>query len=80
MTNLTHSISAGVFKAQCLHLMDVVNQQHKTLTITKRGIPVARLVPIEKPLKTSRFGCMAGTIHIKGDITQPIDEEWDVLK
>jgi antitoxin (DNA-binding transcriptional repressor) of toxin-antitoxin stability system len=45
------------------------------LVITKRGKPVAKLVPIDdKPIDL--FGYMAGTIKICGDIISPIDEEW----
>ena len=37
---------AGKFKAQCLKIMDEVNQSRQAVTITKHGKPVARLVPI----------------------------------
>jgi prevent-host-death family protein len=64
------TISAGAFKAQCLRLMDEVNMRRTELVITKRGKPVARLVPVEKA-PTSIFGCMAGTFAITGDILAP---------
>ena len=40
-------IAAGVFKARCLTLMDDVRSTREPLIITKRGKPVAKLVPIE---------------------------------
>ncbi len=40
-------IPAGEFKAKCLKLMDEVNATGEELVITKRGKPVARLVPID---------------------------------
>ena len=40
-------ISAGEFKAKCLKLMDLAEQKHETVVITKRGIPIAKLVPYE---------------------------------
>ena len=43
------TITAAEFKAKCLKLMDVVAQGHKELVITKRGVPVAKIVPIEEP-------------------------------
>lgn len=64
------TISAGAFKAQCLRLMDEVNTRRTELVITKRGKPVARLVPVENAPK-SIFGCMAGTFTITGDILAP---------
>lgn len=76
------SITAAEFKAKCLQLMDFVNEQQTSLTITKRGIPVAKLVPYlnAKISSQTRFGCMIDTIHIHGDILKPLDEEWDALK
>ena len=46
------------------------------VVITRRGKPVAKLVPIsEEPIDI--FGRMAGTITILGDIVGPIDDiEW----
>ena len=54
-------IPAGVFKAQCLALLDDVRDTHTEIIVTKRGKPVARVVPIEekKPYKSS-FGHMVG--------------------
>ncbi len=70
-------IAAAQFKAQCLQLMDEVKNKHKSLIITKHGLPIAKLVPIEEePLNL--FGALKGTVHINGDILHPIDEHWDV--
>lgn len=69
-------ISAGEFKAKCLKLMDFAEQKHETIIITKRGLPVAKLVPYEKK-PTRLFGFMKGSVTIKGDIIEPIKEDWD---
>lgn len=45
MENKMLHIGAGEFKAKCLKLMDLTEQKHETIIITKRGIPVAKLVP-----------------------------------
>jgi prevent-host-death family protein len=42
-------IPAGRFKAQCLALLDDVATSGEPIVVTKRGKPVARLVPIEDP-------------------------------
>lgn len=73
------TIPAGRFKAQCLQLMEIVNQQRKSFVITKRGQPIARLVPIEAPSKKSCFGSMKGSIVTEGDLTAPLPEKWGVL-
>ena len=72
------TIAAGEFKAKCLHLLDEVAHQRAPLVITKRGKPVAKLVPIDDEPVGDIFGCMAGTIEILGDIvSSPLDEsEW----
>jgi prevent-host-death family protein len=68
-------ISAAEFKTNCLRLMDDVAQRRVPIIITKRGKPVAKLVPLsEEPIDI--FGRMAGTIRICGDIISPIDVEW----
>ena len=38
-------MAAAEFKAKCLALLDVVRDEGRTITITKRGRVVARLVP-----------------------------------
>ncbi len=59
-------VAAGEFKAKCLQLMDQVNEEGIELVITKRGKPVAKLVPADAP-KPFGFGCMKGTARIVGD-------------
>ena len=69
-------IAAAEFEANCLRLMDEVAQQRRPIIITKRGKPVAKLVPVEEE-PVDLFGYMAGTAKICGDIISPIDEdEW----
>jgi len=40
-------IAAGKFKQGCLAILDEVAESHAEYVITKRGKPVARLVPLE---------------------------------
>ena len=40
-------IAAGEFKQGCLAILDKVAESHVEYVITKRGKPVARLVPLE---------------------------------
>lgn len=76
MDNLSRRISAAEFKAQCLKLMDNVADQRLEIIITKRGLPVAKLVPYDEGTP-SIFGYLAGTATIKGDIISSPREEWD---
>ena len=75
MDETTHQITAAEFKAKCLRLMDEVAKSRTPIVITKRGKPVAKLVPADDT-PIDPFGCMAGTIEIRGDIISPIDVEW----
>jgi prevent-host-death family protein len=79
MKQTTHIFQAGKFKAQCLQLMDEVYDKHISITITKHGKPIAKLVPIEES-PTDPYGCLKGTLTIQGDIVAPIDVEWDATK
>ena len=45
----TKQVGAGAFKQGCLALLDEVAERGVEIVITKRGKPVARLVPIESP-------------------------------
>jgi prevent-host-death family protein len=71
------SIPAGEFKTHCLELMDEVRDRHREIVITKRGKPVAKLVPFVEEKRPDIFGCMKGTVTILGDIVGPTGEVWD---
>ena len=76
------TISAANFKATCLALLDKVEKTGEPIRVTKRGKPIAQLVPVAPAGKRQIMGCMAGTAKIVGDIESPaIDPaDWDVLK
>jgi prevent-host-death family protein len=42
------TISASEFKARCLALLDEVAEKGQPLVVTKRGKPVARVLPVEE--------------------------------
>ncbi|WP_116952130.1 type II toxin-antitoxin system Phd/YefM family antitoxin [Jiangella endophytica] len=68
-------IAAGRFKAVCLQLLDEVARTRQPITVTKRGHPVAMLVPVAPPAPL--FGALAGSIGRYDDLVAPVDEEWD---
>ena len=43
----TREISASLFKQQCLALLDHVDATKERIVVTKRGRPVAQLVPLD---------------------------------
>ena len=69
------TMSATEFRAKCLGLIDEVAETGREIVITKRGKPVARLVPYRRKPK-SLFGMGRGRMEILGDIVSPMPEEW----
>ena len=72
-------ISAAEFKAKCLKLMDEIARTRKPIVITKRGKPIAKLVPAKPAPRKPLFGCMAGTVTYEGDLLAPLDVEWEAV-
>lgn len=64
-------VPATEFKAHCLALIDRVAEGKGTIVISKRGKPVARLVPIEPASRAAR-GPLVGSVTIA-------DEEDDLF-
>jgi prevent-host-death family protein len=71
-------IPAGQFKAKCLSIMDRVQKTGEPVLITKRGKPVAQLLPAASEPEDV-FGYMTGKVKIMGDIVGPITplEDWE---
>ena len=73
------TMSAADFKAKCLDVLDQVAERHEAVIVTKRGRPVAQVVPIVKRPKPL-WGAMKGQIEIRGDIISALDVEWEAMK
>ncbi|SCC93057.1 Prevent-host-death family protein [Thiomonas sp. X19] len=69
------TIAVGAFKARCLKLLDEVAQSHEELILTKRGRPIAKVVPI--PATHPLFGAMRGSVQHAGDLIAPIGDNWE---
>jgi len=70
-------IPAGKFKAVCLKLMDEVGRTGEEVVITKRGRPVAKLVPVDAGQPRPTFGLLSDQTAIYGDIVEPTGERWE---
>ena len=67
------SIPASEFKARCLALLDDVATNGHQLVITKRGKPVARVVPLEPPRS------LVGSVEFlvpDDELVAPLYEDW----
>ena len=67
------TIGAAKFKAQCLALLDDLDPDG--LVITKRGKPVARLLPFDRQ-HAELIGSLRDKVEIRGDILST-GIEWD---
>lgn len=65
------TMGAGTFKGRCLRIMDEVHSTGQPVVITKRGRPVAKLVPPDQVARDV-FGCLSGVLEILGDIEEPV--------
>lgn len=74
-------MAAGSFKTNCLAVMNEVQAKHETVVITKRGKPVAKLVPVNDETDEI-YDFLAGKGTVAGDIVSPAvsPEEWGELK
>lgn len=61
-------ISVTEFKAKCLGLFDQIDQEGGTVTITKRGRPLAMVAPVKKTPRKSSANILAAKGRIVGDI------------
>jgi prevent-host-death family protein len=85
----TETISASEFKAKCLDLLDRVGRgEVARLVVTKRGAPVAMIVPppVEKAKVEQLYGWQRGSVIIPPDfdltapiLDEPLDAEQGIL-
>ena len=75
------TVPAGEFKARCLRIMEEVRSKRLTVLITKKGRPVAKLVPADDDADEV-FGRLRGILEIAGDVESPVakPEDWKALR
>ena len=69
---MVKTVAVSEFKAHCLRLVDEVARQGRGIVVTKRGRPIARLVPIGKVGPTQTLARLRGTL-IGGDTVGDFD-------
>ncbi len=70
------TISSSEFRARCSAVIEDVYALREPVLITKRGKPVARLIPAGRPAKF--IGRLKGVFKIVGDLESPIQPEaWE---
>ncbi len=67
------TVPAGLFKQGCLALLDEVAEQNVELVVTKRGRPVARVVPIHEPRQQEAAILLRMRARVHGSIGRAED-------
>ena len=72
------TLSVSKFKATCLSVLEEVKTKRKKVCITKRGVPIAEVVPVN----TKEEGIpLKAAVTFIGDIVSPVaEDEWEVQK
>lgn len=72
------SLTVSKFKATCLAVLDRVAKTKKRLIITKRGKPIAELIPYEAEMEPAP---LKDTVAFMGDIISPVaTEDWEASR
>ena len=76
------TVAASEFKAICLRLIGQMSMDHEPVTITKRGRPVAVLLPLPPPgdETISIIGAMQGSVlgYDEPFVPAGAPSDWDV--
>lgn len=83
MTEPLETMSISEFKATCLAVLERVRRSGRPLLITKRGEPIAEIVPPSPSTSgTTWLGVMRGTARITGDLIAPVvpASEWEAAE
>jgi len=74
-------VSVTEFKAKCLALLDDIGERGGSITITKRGRPLATVGPAHMPAWKSPEGAWAGRVTIAGDLMETDTSGlWEALR
>lgn len=73
---MAERISARKFKAHCLKIMDDVAAQRKKIIVTKHGVPVVQITPVNSRPR-SIFGWLKGSVDYNHNFIDSTDEMWD---
>jgi len=69
------------FKALALKVLAQVAESQESVIITKRGKPLAQIVPYRSPDTKAEPGKLADHLVFEKDIVSPLGEQiWDVCK
>ena len=66
------------FKSHALRIISQIAENHEPMIITKRGKPLARILPYEETPSSPKPGRLAHTLVFEEDIISPLGEDiWE---
>jgi prevent-host-death family protein len=69
------------FKARALRIIDQVAANNESIIITKRGKPLAQIIPFRESNDSHKPGQLADSLVFEKDIITPIGEDiWEASK
>jgi len=69
------------FKSHALKILDQVAKTKEVIIITKRGKPLAKIIPYRDSISDHAPGKLADALVFENDIVSPLGEEtWDACK
>lgn len=77
---MKESVSASHLKAKCSEVLDQVERHKKSVIVTRRGRPIARLVPFENDEPRELYGSLSGSVRFWGDVIEPLEVEWEAKR
>lgn len=69
------------FKTHALKIIDNVSKTEEIIVITKRGKPLAQIIPYKDTVSDHTPGKLSDTLVFEKDIVSPLGEDmWDASK
>ena len=66
------------FKARALEVLKRVDEEQEGVLLTKRGRPIAQVVPYREPGAEATAGRLAHLLTFEGDVLSPLgDDLWE---
>jgi len=69
------------FKTHALRIVDAISKTKEPVVITRRGKPLAEVIPYTSNAGSAKPGKLAGTLVFEKDIISPLDVEmWEACR
>jgi len=75
------SMSVSEFKVHALAVLAKISKTREQLVITKRGKPIAQIIPYQEQISKAEPGKLSGYLIFEKDIVTPLGEDlWEASR